>query len=125
MTALGERPRANGDRYQSYAMRSVDTLPQMSRHAFRLAEAALGCLDLQHLSRAALTGCSLSWIAHLAPGSGPVLDCLADLQSVVETSFNTSSENPVFVTGSDEWAAEHGAFQATYLALAPDAGLHA
>ena len=54
---------------------------------------------------------------------GPLLDRLADLQSVVETSINTASENPVFFAGSDEWAAHHGAFHATYLALALDASL--
>ena len=54
---------------------------------------------------------------------GPFLDRLADLQSVVETSINTASENPVFFGGSDEWAAHQGAFHATYLALALDASL--
>jgi len=53
MALLGERPRANGERRQSYAMRSVDALPLMSSHAFTLADGALGCLDLQHLSRVA------------------------------------------------------------------------
>jgi len=145
MTLLGERPRANGDRRQSYALRSVDVLPLLSSHAFTLAEGALGYLDLQHLSRVALTVCALSWVALRAnleavgpavrtvtpfPGAisvadqmtnllatqgieplhlqdfyglrtwpqvhGPLLDRLADLQSVVETSINTSSENPVF-----------------------------
>jgi len=42
---------------------------------------------------------------------------------VVETSINTASENPVFFSGSDEWAAHHGTFHATYLALALDASL--
>jgi histidine ammonia-lyase len=172
MALLGERPRANGERRQSYAMRSVDALPLMSSHAFTLADGALGCLDLQHLSRAALTVCALSWVALNAnlevigpvvrtvtpfPGAisvademtnllaaqdiepihlqdffglrtwpqvhGPLLDSLADLQSVVETSINTSSENPVFFAGSDESAAHHGAFHATYLALALDTSL--
>ena len=54
---------------------------------------------------------------------GPLLDRLADLQCVVETSFNTSSENPVFLTGPDESAAHHGAFHAAYLALALDTSL--
>lgn len=172
MTLLGERPRANGDRRQSYAMRSVDALPLMSSHAFTLADGALGCFDLQHLSRVALTICALSWVAlkagieaigpavrtvtpfhgaisvadqmtnllatqgiepiHLQDFfglrtwpqvHGPLLDRLADLQSVVETSINTSSENPLFLTGSDESAAHHGAFHAAYLALALDASL--
>ena len=172
MTLLGERPRANGDRRQSYALRSVDALPLMSSHAFTLAEGALGCLDLQHLSRVALTVCALSWVALKAnleavgpavrtvtpfPGAisvaeqmtnllaaqdiepihlqdffglrtwpqvhGPLLDRLADLQFVVETSINTSSENPVYFTGPHESAAHHGAFHAAYLALALDATL--
>lgn len=172
MTLLGERPRANGDRRLSHALRSVDALPLISSHAFTLAEGALGCLDLQHLSRVALTVCALSWVALKAnleavgpavrtvtpfPGAilvadqmtsllatqgiepihlqdffglrtwpqvhGPLLDRLADLQSVVETSINTSSENPVFFTGTDEWAAHHGAFHAAYLALALDTSL--
>lgn len=54
---------------------------------------------------------------------GPLLDRLADLKFVVETSVNTSSENPVFLTGPDESAAHHGAFHAAYLALALDASL--
>ena len=172
MTLLGERPRANGVCRQSYALRSVDALPLMSSHAFTLAEGALGCVDLQHLSRVALTICALSWVALRAnleavgpavrtvtpfPGAisvadqmtsllakqriepihlqdffglrtwpqvhGPLLDRLADLQSVVETSINTSSENPVFSTGSHESAAHHGAFHAAYLALALDSAL--
>jgi histidine ammonia-lyase len=172
MTLLGERPRANGDRRLSYAMRSVDALPLMSSHAFTLADGALGCLDLQRLSQVALTVCALSWVAlkgnleavgHAVrtvtpfPGAifvashmtnllatqgiepihlqdffglrtwpqvhGPLIDRLADLQFVVETSINTSSENPVFLTGPDESAAHHGAFQAAYLALALDASL--
>ena len=172
MTLLGERPRANGDRRQSYALRSVDALPLMSSHAFTLADGALGCLDLQHFSHVALTVCALSWVALKGnleavgpavrtvtpfPGAmsvadqmtnllatqgiepihlqdffglrtwpqvhGPLLDRLADLQFVVETSINTSSENPVFLTGSEESAAHHGAFHAAYLALALDASL--
>lgn len=43
-------------------MRSVDALPLMSSHAFTLAEGALGCPDLQHLSHVALTVCALSWV---------------------------------------------------------------
>lgn len=172
MTLLGERPGADGERRHSYEVRSVDTLPLMSSHAFTLADAALGCLDLQHLSRVAMTICALSWVALKAnleavgpavrtvtpfPGAiavademtellalqgiepihlqdffglrtwpqvhGPLLDRLVDLQSVVETSVNTSSENPVFLTVPEESAAHHGAFHATYLALALDAGL--
>ena len=172
MTLLGERPRTNGDRRKSYAMRSVDALPLLSSHAFTLADGALGCSDLQHLSRVSLTVCALSWVAMRAnleaigpavrtvspfPGAiavadqmtdllapqriepihvqdffglrtwpqvhGPLLDRLADLQSVIETSINTASENPVFFSGPDEWAAHHGAFNATYLALALDASL--
>jgi len=172
MTLLGERPRANGECRQSYALRSVDALPLMSSHAFTLAEGALGCLDLQHLSWVALTVCALSWVAlkagleavgpavrtvtpffganlvaeqmtgllatqdidpiHLQDFfglrtwpqvHGPLLDRLADLQSVVEASINTSSENPVFLTGPDESAAHHGAFHASYLALALDTSL--
>ena len=172
LTLLGERPRVNGNRRQSHALRSVDALPLMSSHAFTLAGAALGCLDLQYLSRVSLTVCALSWVALKGnleavgpavrtvtpfPGAisvadqmtgllvtqdfepihlqdffglrtwpqvhGPLLDRLADLQSVVETSINTSSENPVFLTGPDESAAHHGGFHAAYLALALDAGL--
>lgn len=172
MTLLGERPRANGDRCHSYALRSVDALPLMSSHAFTLADGALGCLDLQYLSHVALTVCALSWVALKGnleavgpsirtvtpfPGAisvadrmtnllatqgiepihlqdffglrtwpqvhGPLLDRLADLQSVVEISINTSSENPVFLTRPDESAAHHGAFHAAYLALALDASL--
>jgi histidine ammonia-lyase len=172
MTLLGERPRANGDRRQSYALRAVDVLPLMSSHAVTLADAALGCLDLQRLSHVALTVCALSWVALQGnleavgpavrtvtpfPGAiavadqmtsllaaqgiepihvqdfyglrtwpqvhGPLLDRLADLRFVVETSINTSSENPVFLTGPDESAAHHGAFHAAYLALALDASL--
>lgn len=172
MTLLGERPRANGERRHSYALRSVDALPLMSSHAFTLAEGALGCLDLQHLSQVALTVCALSWVALKGsleaigpavrivtpfPGAiwvadqmtnlletqgiepihlqdffglrtwpqvhGPLIDRLADLQSVCEKSVNTSSENPVFFTGYDESAAHHGAFHAAYLALALDASL--
>ena len=172
MTLLGERPRANGERRASYALRSVDALPLMSSHAFTLADGAMGCLDLQHLSQAALTVCALSWVALKGsleavgpavrtvtpfPGAisvadqmmslltpqgiepthlqdffglrtwpqvhGPLIDRLADLRLVVETSINTSSENPVFLTGPDESAAHHGAFQAAYLALALDASL--
>ena len=172
MTLLGERPRANGDRRPSFALRSVDALPLMSSHAFTLADGALGCLDLQHLSHVALTVCALSWVALrgnleavgpavrtvtpfagaisvaermtslLAPQGvepihlqdffglrtwpqvhGPLLDRLADLQYVVETSINTSSENPVFLTAPDESAAHHGGFHAAYLALALDTSL--
>ena len=172
LTLLGERPRASGGLRQGYAMRSVDALPLMSSHAFTLADGALGCLDLQRLSRVALTVCALSWVAlrggleavgpavrtvtpfagaisvaetmtgllkpqdiepiHLQDFfglrtwpqvHGPLVDRLVDLQSVVETSINASSENPVFPTGPDESAAHHGAFHAAYLALALDASL--
>jgi histidine ammonia-lyase len=54
---------------------------------------------------------------------GPLLDRLAELQSVIEASINTSSENPVFLTGLEESAAHHGAFHAAYLALALDTSL--
>lgn len=172
MALLGERPRINGNSRQSYALRSVDALPLMSSHAFTLADGALGCLDLQHLSQVAVTVCALSWLALKGnleavgpavrtvtpfPGAisvaeqmtnllatqeiepihlqdffglrtwpqvhGPLLDRLADLQSVVEASSNAASENPVFLTGPDESAAHHGAFHASYLALALDASL--
>lgn len=66
LTLLGERPRADG---RARATRSNaglgdhDALPLMSSNAFTLGQAALGCLELERLSRRAMTVYSLSHVA--------------------------------------------------------------
>ena len=55
---------------------------------------------------------------------GPVIDTVTDLKTVVETTANTASENPLFTV--DEHGGQvthHGGFHAAYLVLAVDSAL--
>jgi histidine ammonia-lyase len=56
--------------------------------------------------------------------NGPLVDALASLRQVLETSFNTASENPLFTDGDrGPEVTHHGGFHAAYLALAADTTL--
>jgi histidine ammonia-lyase len=55
---------------------------------------------------------------------GPVLDTVLRLASVVQTTANTASENPLFTpTAAGGEVTHHGGFHAAYLVLAVDSAL--
>ncbi|MEO3937552.1 aromatic amino acid ammonia-lyase [Dermatophilaceae bacterium Soc4.6] len=69
LTLLGERPRADGqvratpNLARLSRLHDHDALPLMSSNAFTLGRAALGCLELERLSRRAMTVYALSHVA--------------------------------------------------------------
>jgi histidine ammonia-lyase len=63
LTLLGERPRADGSRSPAAEFAEADALPLMSSSAFTLAEAALGCREIERLADVATKVCALSFVA--------------------------------------------------------------